>query len=241
MITERQKEILNGVVEEYIKLAQPISSQLIGKKYRFGVSPATIRAEMQKLTAKGYLCQPHTSAGRIPTDKGYRFYVDSVLESNFDNLKNERFFEEFEEIEKETKDILRFSRLITKALAKATSSLALSYLTEKDLFWKEGWEEIFREPEFRDADYSFRFVKMIECLEREINRFIANNLSQPKVYIGRENPIRQAKDFSMVLGKCSLLKKKQNGVLVILGPKRMDFAKNISLMNSVIKLLEEHS
>lgn len=241
MITERQKEILNGVVEEYIKSVQPISSQLIEKKYRFGVSPATIRAEMQKLTAKGYLHQPHTSAGRIPTDKGYRFYVDSVLKSSFDNLKNEDLFEEFEEIEKRTKDILRFSQLITRALATAASSLALSYLTEKDFFWKEGWKEIFQEPEFRDADYSFRFIKMIDCLEKEIDRLIANNLSQPKVYIGRENPIRQAKDFSMVLGRCSLLRKKQNGILVILGPKRMDFAKNISLMNSVIKLLKEHS
>ena len=96
MITQRQKEILKSMVQEYIRSAQPVSSRLIERKYQLGVSSATIRAEMQKLTRKGYLFQPHTSAGRVPTDKGYRFYVDSILESGFDNLENEELLKEFE-------------------------------------------------------------------------------------------------------------------------------------------------
>ncbi len=78
-ITERQEKILNKVLQEYIKSAQPVSSQLLEKKYDFGISPATIRIEMQKLTDKGFLYQPHTSAGRVPTDKGYRLFVDKLF------------------------------------------------------------------------------------------------------------------------------------------------------------------
>ena len=86
---KRQKEILNSVIEEYINSAQPVSSQLLEKKYDFGICPATIRIEMQKLTDKGFLCQPHTSAGRVPTDKGYRFFVDNLLEKEFENFEKE--------------------------------------------------------------------------------------------------------------------------------------------------------
>ena len=77
-LTLRQADILDSVISEYIRLAEPISSQHLEKRYDFGVSPATIRNELQALSEKGYLAQPHTSAGRMPTDKGYRFFVDGV-------------------------------------------------------------------------------------------------------------------------------------------------------------------
>ena len=77
-ITDRQKGILNTLVEEYISSAEPVSSKELQKKHDFGVSPATIRNEMQRLMDAGFISQPHTSAGRVPTDKGYRFYVDNL-------------------------------------------------------------------------------------------------------------------------------------------------------------------
>jgi len=67
---KRQKEILNSVIEEYINLAQPVSSKLLEKKYDFGICPATIRIEMQKLTDNGYLCQPHTSSRQNSNRQG---------------------------------------------------------------------------------------------------------------------------------------------------------------------------
>ena len=96
MITERQNQLLNGIITEYINSAKPVSSRLLEKKYDFGVSPATIRIEMQKLTDKGFLHQPHTSAGRVPTDRGYRFFVDNLLEgelAGFKELEAEDWFE----------------------------------------------------------------------------------------------------------------------------------------------------
>lgn len=79
MLTERQSRILELIIGAYVETAVPVASQSIGRRYRLGVSPATIRHEMADLEAQGYLSQPHTSAGRIPTDKGYRFYVEWLM------------------------------------------------------------------------------------------------------------------------------------------------------------------
>ena len=92
--TERQQKILNTIIEEYINSAQPISSQLLEKKHNFGLSPATIRIEMQKLTDAGFLYQPHTSAGRVPTDEGYRFFVDDLLEKKSEESEVGDWFED---------------------------------------------------------------------------------------------------------------------------------------------------
>ncbi|HAL73737.1 MAG TPA: heat-inducible transcription repressor HrcA, partial [Clostridiales bacterium] len=78
-LDERKKSILKAVIDDYITTAEPVGSKLLVSKYRFNVSPATIRNEMADLEELGYLEQPHTSAGRIPSDKGYREYVDSLL------------------------------------------------------------------------------------------------------------------------------------------------------------------
>ena len=80
MMTERQAKILAAIIEQYAELATPVGSVLLAKL--FDVSPATMRSEMAKLEEMGYLRQPHTSAGRVPTDKGYRLYVNSIAETN---------------------------------------------------------------------------------------------------------------------------------------------------------------
>ena len=78
-ITDRQLQILKAIIEEYIATAQPVASETLDKKYNLGVSPATIRNEMVKLNTMGYLIQPHTSAGRTPTQKALRLYVDKLM------------------------------------------------------------------------------------------------------------------------------------------------------------------
>jgi len=229
MIAERQGEILNRIIQEYIQLAQPISSQLLEKKYDFGICPATIRIEMQRLTDKGYLYQPHTSAGRIPTDRGYRFFVDKLLEKELESFKIEDWFEE------ETGDTITFIQSLTEKLAAASRALILSYLEEERIFWKDGWEEILKEPEFRDKDYIINFTEFLENFEKGIKGFKLN--SGIRIYIGRENPFKKARDFSMISFKCFLPERKE-AILSILGPKRMDYDRNINLINSLIKMLE---
>ncbi|SDZ19646.1 heat-inducible transcription repressor HrcA [Proteiniborus ethanoligenes] len=82
MLDERKIKILQAIIQSYITNAEPIGSRTISKKFDLGVSSATIRNEMSDLEELGYLVQPHTSAGRIPSDKGYRLYVNRLLESN---------------------------------------------------------------------------------------------------------------------------------------------------------------
>ncbi len=79
ILTERESFILNCLVESYVANATPVGSRYLAKKYDLGISPATVRNVMNDLEDQGYLSQPHVSAGRIPTDNGYRFYVDSLM------------------------------------------------------------------------------------------------------------------------------------------------------------------
>lgn len=79
MLSERQSRILELVIREYVETASPVGSQLIYRKHQLKASPATIRNEMAELEQQGYLTHPHTSSGRVPTDRGYRFYVGSLM------------------------------------------------------------------------------------------------------------------------------------------------------------------
>src|ERR1700733_8824461 len=83
-MTERQKLILSAIVEQYAEVASPVGSTLLAKL--FNVSSATIRAEMAELERLGYISQPHTSAGRVPTDQGYRYYVNNLNEDDANNI-----------------------------------------------------------------------------------------------------------------------------------------------------------
>jgi heat-inducible transcriptional repressor len=232
-ITERQKRILNTIIEEYINSAEPVSSALLEKKYDFGICPASIRIEMQKLTSTGLISQPHTSAGRIPTDKGYRFYVNNLLEKklfkeNIDLLM----------LDEEIKDTIKFLQTLTRNLASISSNLALGYLFKEKILWKEGWENLLQEPEFRERKLISNFTALLKSFEEEIEDFKVN--SGIKIFIGKENPFPKAKDFSIILSKCHF-PECDEGILALLGPKRMTYEKNISSLDSLIKLIENFS
>ena len=237
-ITQRQIEILDKLIQEYIDSARPVSSQLLEKKYDFSICPAMIRIEMQKLTDQGFICQPHTSAGRVPTDKGYRFFVDNLLARRSlgeGGLKKE--ISELEDIfQKAGKDIFKVASRLTKFLAEQSSNFTILNLLERDFFWKEGWEEILKEPEFEEKDLISNFTELLESFEENIENLKIN--SEIKVYIGKENPFSKNKDFSIIISKCHL-PKKEEGILSILGPKRMAYDRNIGLINSLMKSLEK--
>ena len=234
VITERQNLILERIVRDYIDLNQPISSEFLEGKHHFGLSPATIRIEMQKLTDKGFLYQPHTSAGRVPTDKGYRFFVDNLLEKRVSEFED--IFKIEEIIREEREDILKWTSHLTKFLAKESSNFTILNLLERDFFWKEGWEEILREPEFEEKDLISNFTELLESFEENIENLKIN--SGIKIYIGKENPFSKTKDFSIISSRCHL-PEGEEGIISLLGPKRMAYDKNISLINSLAKALAE--
>jgi heat-inducible transcriptional repressor len=233
-LTERQGKILEKIVKEHIRSARPVSSHLLEKKYSFAVCPATLRIEMQKLTDKGFLEQPHTSAGRVPTDKGYRFFVDSLFEKELSDLKYGLNIREL--VKEDYEDAFRFIVELSKLLATTSSAFTTVHLSGKDFFWKEGWEEVLKEPEFKEGDIISDFSQFLKSFEKHIKDFKMD--SEIEIYIGKENPFGREKRFGIISAKCSF-PDKEEGIISLLGPKRMPYERNLSLINSLIKNLEE--
>ena len=233
-ITDRQRKILDSVIEEYVKSAQPISSHLLEKRHGFKICPATIRNEMQQLTDKGFLLQPHTSAGRIPTDKAYRLYVNDLLGK--EKFEEEDATKEIKVLGKEIEDSFRFFQSFTRKMAELSSGLAITYFPEEGIVFKEGWHSVLKEPEFEDAKFLSGFIEIAEDWEKNFERLEVT--SEIKIYIGRENPFPRAKELSTIVSKHHFPKKKE-GTLAILGPKRMAYQKNIDLINSLEKILTD--
>ena len=233
-MTERQECILKEVLMEYIDSACPVSSQLIEKKRGFDFCSATIRSEMQKLTEMGFLCQPHISAGRIPTDKAYRFFVNYLLEKEKATRKASSEVEKI--LKEEKKDVLNFTNRLSKFLAEKSLSLVMIHLLEEDFFWKEGWGGILKEPESQEKDFTNEFVDLLDIFEKDFKRFETN--TRIKVYIGDENPFTSASEFSIIVSKCFFPKKRQ-GIISLFGPKRMQYRNNINLINSILEVLEQ--
>src|SRR3989344_7509510 len=122
-LTDRQKNLLRAVIEKYIETAEPIGSETIEKESKLGVSPATIRNEMVRLTALGYLRQPPTSAGRTPTSVGMKFYVDQLMEEKSLSLKDEVAIKQ--ELSDSKEPFEKLLRHTAKVLADQTHSLAI--------------------------------------------------------------------------------------------------------------------
>ena len=233
-MTERQERILKDVIVEYIDSARPISSQSIEKKHGFDFCSATIRHEMQQLTELGFLYQPHVSAGRIPTDKAYRFFVKDLLKKEKSTQKESLEIKKI--LEDEKQDILNFTNSLLKFLTEKSLSLVTINLLEEEFFWKDGWGGILREPESRERDFTNEFINLLDIFEKDVRSFEIN--TKIKIYIGDENPFTKADGFSIIVSKCLFPNKKQ-GIISLFGPKRMKYKSNINLINSILDVLEQ--
>ena len=159
------------------------------------------------MTEEGYLEQPYTSAGRVPTDQGYRFFVDELPgQQDVDEIPAEGDLYE-----------------IGKKLGEASSSLIVIYLPQKSFIWKEGWEQVLRAPEFETREQIESFTNFLGDVERGIRDFRAKKLLE--IYIGKENPFSKEEDFSIMISAY------QKGLMALLGPKRMAYQKNIGLLH----------
>lgn len=234
-LTDRQGQILNRVVKSYINLAEPVSSEYLKRKYRLSLSSATIRAEMQKLDDMGYLYQPHTSAGRAPTDKGYRYFVDSL--KKVEDIVDEKIGLEVARMRREVEDYLIFLKDFNSLLSSLSSGLMVSCFSGTDIFIKEGWNKTFEDPEFSSAEKIKDFMEMVSLFEKNVDVFNSED-TLTQIYIGKEAPISKSDDFSIIVSKCPFFDDR-DGILAILGPKRMTYDKNLLLINSIIKTLKE--
>jgi transcriptional regulator of heat shock response len=227
MITARQNQILSCLIREYIKTAEPVGSDFLSKKYDFGICPSAIRIELQDLIKNGYLEQPHTSAGRIPTDKAYRLFVNDILEKENKNKELEEVIEKYD-------NEFKMASQLTKYLAEASSMFSTMHLLNKELSWQAGWEEISKEPEFSNQSFLSGFVNFLDDFDENIKKLKIND--SINVFIGKEIPSPKAVNLSLVCSKCSF--NDSDALIVLIGPKRMNYDKNIRLINSLNNFLD---
>jgi heat-inducible transcriptional repressor len=221
---KRQEKILRCTVKEYIKTAEPISSQVLCERYHFNVSPATIRWDMAGLTEEGYFLQPHTSAGRVPTERAYKLFIEKFCEPRL-SLKIEKKIEEIF-LEKNEKEVMRELGKLMALISRNISIL----LFEREIFW-QGLSYLLSQPEFYEPDEILEMVETFEDLYQGINKE-EDIKREIKIYIGRENPFGKDENLSLILGGL------EDGVVGILGPKRMDYQRNIALVKKAKELIE---
>src|SRR3989344_2124706 len=149
-LTARQTQILKSLIDEYIITAEPVGSESLEKKYSLGVSPATIRNEMLTLTNTGYLRQPHTSSGRIPTPRAMKFYIDQLMEERQMSLADEVKVKE--EVKGKSHDLSELLDEATHELSHVTKALAICTMDDNEKIWHAGYSHVFENPAFSDFD-----------------------------------------------------------------------------------------
>ncbi len=232
-MNKRQEKILSAVVEEYTEKVVPVGSKVLSEKYGLKMSPATIRNDMAVLSKEGFLYQPHTSAGRIPTDKGYRYFVEKIMSDRPLSLAEQKKLQA--ELLKLKAQKNKLSRVTAKLLSSLSGALVIS--GAEDDACEFGISELLENPEFRQAD---EFCKVAELLDR-VDENVSDILSQmtdgkTRIFIGKENPIKNLPNCSMVVSPYDT-KSGKKAMLAIVGPKRMDYAKNKSLLEYMKKVL----
>ncbi len=232
----RQEKILTAIIKEYVGSAVPVGSALLFEKYSLNVSSATIRAEMWELENNGYLYQPYTSAGRIPTDQGFRYFVDELMQDKKLSQKEQKSLQV--EVLKLKSQNRMLARTTAKLLSQMSDSLAVSGTIGSDDFHKAGLQRLFSKPEFQNSDSVCRVAEVIDYIDESIDSLSKEleNKSEIEVYIGKENPICAVDECSMVVSKYTL-ESGEEGLLAIIGPKRMKYSHNVSLIDYLKKLL----
>lgn len=198
-MTERQRQILNAIVEQYAEVASPVGSNLLAKA--FNVSSATIRTEMAELERMDLIMQPHTSAGRIPTDKGYRFYVNNITEEHADRQESsapERRAERALAARVAQGGVPeRTVRNTVDTLVELTHNLGIATIGNQ--LYMSGLSNLFGQPEFIDGMQVRQVAQLLDNLEPWLREAALN---EPlSVYIGAENPIGRSAGCSLIISR----------------------------------------
>lgn len=233
-MTERQIAILAAIIEQYAEVAVPVGSVTLAKL--FGVSSATIRSEMARLEEMGLITQPHTSAGRIPTDKGYRLYVNTITEAQASELpsldRGARAIEARVAGHSDRAD--RAIRSAVDSLVELTQNLGLA--TIGDQLYMSGIGNLFSQPEFMQGNHTQAVARLLDNLEPWLKEAAPN---EPlNVYIGSENPIGKTSGASLIISRFRS-PYSDRSYIGVLGPTRQSYGKVMRLVRHAGAMLEE--
>ena len=230
-ITQRQARILAAIVKENCETSQPVASADIAEKYDFKVSSPTIRNEMQALEKMGYITQPHTSAGRVPTDKGFRYFVNQLMDKVKLTLKEQ------DRLKTELMKLQLANAEISRRLAKLVSehSNAASFVLLPEEVSAVGLSNILSNPALPPEDAK-EIAEFFDHIDEHAEKMIQDYTGKgPEAKIGKEITLSKNSDYSMIVSGLKLPSGKK-GVIGLVGPKSMKYDKNMSLMEYISKL-----
>ena len=238
-LNKRQQEVLSLIVRQYVETAEPVGSRYISRKLE--LSSATIRNVMADLEDMGYITQPHTSAGRIPTDRGYRYYIDSLMHLRSLTEQTARSIQdEYSHVVRSLEGVLERT---THLISDMTSYVGLTLFSQYDRIYLDGASHIVEQPEFHDLR---KLYALLRCLEqkRDLLSLLSHDFENEKltIHIGKENVTASLADCSVVT-KGYKVRGKVSGRLGVIGPKRMVYEKVIPaveyLADTVTHILDE--
>lgn len=246
-ISLRQETILSCVVETHIETAAPVGSCTLRERYHMDYSPATLRHEMGSLEERGYLTQPHTSSGRIPTDRGYRYYVDHAVEPSARSGDFESVEDDLLGLSREgrgTESLLEdVSRLMAACAREASFILvpnAQGTASNRVRFYLQGSMHILDKPEFQDVSKVRNLFRFFEERNR-LAEWISSQQSPRQdvsIRIGQENEPEVFHDCSVISAQYDL-PEGVTGTIAIVGPKRMRYSQTIPLVSRMAGLMNQ--
>lgn len=236
---KRHKEVLEIIIRRYIETAEPVSSRYVSR--RLDLSSATIRNAMADLEDMGFITHPHTSAGRVPTDRGYRYYIDSLMRIRKINDGIVRMIDEqYHQALRSLEDVLEKT---SHMISHLTNYVGITLYPQYERMYLDGASHILEQPEFKDIA---KLHDLLKCLEEKRN--ILNILSSDfendalRIHIGNEMKNGKLSECSIVT-RGYKVKGRASGRLGVIGPKRMLYDKVIptieTLADTVSGILEE--
>ncbi len=235
-LSERQTQILKAIIEEHIQTGEPVGSETLDKKYNLGVSPATIRNEMMRLTDQGFLVQPFTSAGRTPTAMALKFYIRQLMQERDLSVADEVAVKEKIWDFRFKKD--RLLHEATRALADKTKNIAVATTNEGDVY-HAGYANILDMPEFFDIDVTRTVLSIIDDIER-MQAIFARAFDEEPIHIligdDLETEFLQPCGFVFTRFKAG---DKFEGNLGVVGPSRLNYPQIVPLIRYFGRLINE--
>lgn len=244
-LAPRQREVLHAVIREHLGSARPVGSAELVRRYRMGVSPATVRNELAVLEDLGLLTHPHTSSGRVPTDLGYRYFIEALMPQP-DLREDERvtLSHQFRQARPDTGEWLR---LAASTLARLTAEAAIAtydrQLEAHEVTWSrlihyEGVDQILSQPEFREGE-RVRHVFSLFHDRQLLAQVLPGSLGEGDVAvsIGSEHAIEPLRELSLVVGRYG--HGGTVGYVGVLGPTRMDYHRTIGAVRYVGALMSD--
>ncbi|MEK9174556.1 MAG: hypothetical protein AAB725_01135 [Patescibacteria group bacterium] len=249
MLSDRQKEILWAIIEENTKLAEPVSSKALALKRGFNIGAPMIRKEMNQMEKEGYLASPHTSAGRVPTDKAYRLYIQENMSdptsprlrgvSGMVGLSQKEAEKVKESLEKNCPDEQSLLKEISRLTSQLSKELSIAGRVGGENTYTFGFSNLMDEPEFSNFSNISQLMHFMDNMDRYFDslweRFLNDDL---RVFIGEENPIKEINEFTLITGKYQLPEGDQ-GFVSIIGPKRMNYRRNMALVEYISKVIND--